>query len=406
MDSNVILVALCSLVIFSYVFDLVAGRTKVPSALLLLTLGIALQLLANSMGYVPLPLLSLLPVLGTIGLILIVLEGALELRFDPQKLGPIARSFASAVLGLGLSVAAMATFIVVVEGASIHTGLITAVPLGVISSAIAIPSVRGLHRSKKEFIVYESSFSDILGVMLFNFVEQKQGFTVGSAVSLGSELVLILLIAAASCLLLLYVLGHISHHVKFFLLITILVLIYSVGKLVHLPSLVVVLLFGLFLNNTDLIKHAVFSRLFIYPGFRSDLHLFSQLTAESAFIIRTFFFLIFGFTIELGALTHTAAVLHGVIFLTVILALRYAVLRLVAKEHVMPEVFVAPRGLISIVLFLSVPVEETIPGYRSGLLFFIVLVSCVLMSFGLIHEHRTRPIDSGMEQEPPRIEAG
>src|SRR5690606_41153731 len=42
-----------------------------------------------------------------------------------------------------------------------HDCLLNAIPFSVISSAIAIPSVASLTAAKKEFIVYESSFSEI-----------------------------------------------------------------------------------------------------------------------------------------------------------------------------------------------------------------------------------------------------
>lgn len=385
MNSNLVIIVLCSLVIFSYLFDLAARRTKIPSALLLLALGIGMQLGAQSMGYVPMTLYALLPVLGTIGLILIVLEGALELKFSAHKLRFIGQTFTVALLGMAATVILMAAVVMLFEPVSVRTALTIAIPLGVISSAIAIPSVASMRGATREFIIYESSFSDILGVIAFNFVERNNYLDFGSVFSLGSELILILVIAATACLLILYILGHITHHVKFFLLITILIFIYALGKSIHLPSLVVVLLFGLFLNNTDLIKYPYFKRMFMYESFRSDLHSFSQLTAESAFIIRTFFFLIFGFTMDLSALAHPATALNGAIFVAVIFAVRYAVLRLFAPANRTPEVFVAPRGLISILLFLSVPAAEHISGFSSGLLFFVVLATSLIMSIGLIN---------------------
>lgn len=385
MDSNIVIIILCSLVIFSYLFDLAARKTKVPSAMLLLALGIAMQFGAESMGYVPMTLNTLLPVLGTIGLILIVLEGALELRFSARKLRFIGQTFTVALLGMLASVALITAVIVPLADIPIRSALTLAIPLGVISSAIAIPSVQSMRGATREFIIYESSFSDILGVIAFNFVEKNDYLDFGSLFALGSELILILVITVTACLLILYVLGHITHHVKFFLLITILIFIYALGKSIHLPSLVVVLLFGLFLNNTDLIRHPKFKKLFMYEGFRGDLHSFSQLTAESAFLIRTFFFLIFGFTMDLGALAHFATALNGVIVLIIIFAVRYGVLKIFAPENQRPEVFVAPRGLISILLFLSIPASLHIPGFGSGLLFFVVLATSIIMSVGLIN---------------------
>jgi len=45
----------------------------------------------------------------------------------------------------------------------------SAIPLAIISSAVAIPSAAGLLKQDREFVVYESTFSDILGIMIFNY---------------------------------------------------------------------------------------------------------------------------------------------------------------------------------------------------------------------------------------------
>ncbi|MBK9764266.1 MAG: hypothetical protein IPO87_13165 [Flavobacteriales bacterium] len=48
MDAYQILILLCVLVIFSYLFDLFAKRTRIPSVLLLLVLGIAIRAAADT----------------------------------------------------------------------------------------------------------------------------------------------------------------------------------------------------------------------------------------------------------------------------------------------------------------------------------------------------------------------
>ena len=48
-----------------------------------------------------------------------------------------------------------------------ETSLLFTIPLSVLSSAIIIPSLEGLSEYKKEFMIYESTFSDILGIVAF-----------------------------------------------------------------------------------------------------------------------------------------------------------------------------------------------------------------------------------------------
>jgi hypothetical protein len=107
------------------------------------------------------------------------------------------------------------------------------VPLGVISSAIAIPSVSGLSLQKKEFVVYESTFSDILGIMLFNHIILDNWNEWSSVpVFLGGVLGIIV-VAVVSTMLLLLLLNYSKSHVRFFLVFAFLILIYSCAKIFH-----------------------------------------------------------------------------------------------------------------------------------------------------------------------------
>jgi Kef-type K+ transport system membrane component KefB len=69
-----ILISLCILVLIAYLFDLSASKTKIPSVILLLILGFVVKVISNA-GNLNIPDLSpVLPLLGIIGLILIVLD--------------------------------------------------------------------------------------------------------------------------------------------------------------------------------------------------------------------------------------------------------------------------------------------------------------------------------------------
>src|SRR5690606_29532233 len=69
------------------------------------------------------------------------------------------------VLGFGMAYAFHA-----IEGAGFKIGLANAIPLAVISSSIAIPTAQHLSARNREFVTYESSLSDIFGVLIFNFI--------------------------------------------------------------------------------------------------------------------------------------------------------------------------------------------------------------------------------------------
>lgn len=388
MTTYTILILLSGLVIFSYLFDLFASKTKLPSVLLLLILGISLRLLADHFQWQTINFLRILPTLGTVGLILIVFEGSLELKYDKHKNSIIKGAFFAAFFILIATVIVITFIIYQITGEDLYKCFINSIPFSVISSAIAIPSVTGLHKKTREFIIYESSFSDILGIILFNFAVSNPHISVSSFAALGLSTVLILIFSAISCVLLLYVMGKISHHVKFFLIISILILVYAIGQSYHLSSLILILAFGLFLNNADQIKYAWFRAIFLYKNLNADLLQLHQLSAESAFIIRTFFFVIFGFTINIFKLDDQSILINGFLILLTIYIIRFIYLRLFRKQNTLPEGFVTPRGLISILLYYNLPADLKIAEIGTAYLFMAVLGTSIIMTIGLMTTKR------------------
>ena len=140
MGTYSILIGLSLAIVLSYLFDLAARATKIPSVLMLLLTGIALRQAADYFDFtLPIPKV-VLEIFGVIGLIMIVLEGALDLKLSRDKAPLIRRSFLAAALILVVQAVAIAFVLHFWLGVNFQTCLVNAVPLSVISSAIAIPS--------------------------------------------------------------------------------------------------------------------------------------------------------------------------------------------------------------------------------------------------------------------------
>ena len=99
MSTLSILIVLPLLIVFSYIFDLIAKKTKFPAVILLMFTGILIRVGTTVYGVSEFGFLdNLIPVLGTIGLILIVLEGALELDITAEKLPVILKFLAAGII--------------------------------------------------------------------------------------------------------------------------------------------------------------------------------------------------------------------------------------------------------------------------------------------------------------------
>ena len=176
-----------------------------------------------------------MPVLGTIGLILIVLEAALELDIKKEKIQIITKGFMAALIILLINIVLVSLFFEKVIGLPNPTSVIYAIPLSIISSAVAIPSASALINKNKEFVVYESTFSDILGIMIFYYSirqVEKGEVLIGlePILTLVGQIVLIIILSLAITYLLFQLIQRIEHHVKFFLILALLILSYEIGK--------------------------------------------------------------------------------------------------------------------------------------------------------------------------------
>lgn len=384
MGSYSILIGLSVAVILSYLFDLAARATRIPSVLMLLLTGIALRQTADYFDFALAIPKVVLEIFGIIGLIMIVLEGALDLKLSRDKAPLIRRSFLAAALMLVVQAVAIALVLHAYVGAPFQTCLVNAVPLSVISSAIAIPSVANLMGEKQEFIVYESTFSDILGIMLFNFALQDNFAQGISVVTFSRDVVAVAVVAVLSTAALAFLLGRIRLHVKFFLILAFLILLYSLAKKLHLSSLVLVLVFGLAVNNADLLLRGPRLQRWLHPEqLAAELHPLKSITAESAFLIRTFFFLLFGFSITLSSLISGTLLFQGLLIVGILTAIRYLYLRYIARTDLVPELFIAPKGLITVLLFYSIPDRHHIGEIGENILFVVILLTGILMMIGL-----------------------
>jgi cell volume regulation protein A len=178
-------------------------------------------------------------------------------------------------------------------------------------------------------------------------------------------------------------LSRLQHHVKFVPIMFLVILIYELSKVFHLPSLVFILVFGLFLNNLDNIKHISFLQKLKPEVLGTEVKRFKELTIEATFLVRALFFLLFGYLIETTELIATDTLAWSVGITAGIFLVRGLVLK-AAKLPLMPLVFVAPRGLITILLFLSLVPQIRIPLVSRPLIIQIIILSALVLMVGAL----------------------
>lgn len=382
MDSNFVLIAASALVLLFHSVDVVSHRLRIPSVILLLALGMAARPLAASFLPGFQVHADVLQGLGFVGLGLIVLEGSMGLRWKSGSRSIFLRAGIASVAGIALFLLPTAmlfrwTFDLSWKGAILH-----AAPLSVVSSAIAIPSAARLAPSLREFVSVESSFSDILGVLLFNAIALPGALGLGTLAEIGWRSAAVLTASVLVVAVLFKMLREGSHHVRFVPILASLILFYSVGKLLHLPSLLLVFLFGIAFTNLGSLPPGPVRDWLVRDEFADDARLMKTLVVESAFLARTFFFFLFGFSMELADLASPLPWMVGSGIVGIVYASRWIVLKSIWQGPSRQLLFIAPRGLITVLLMGMVPAHHLVGELATGPVLVVILGTTLAQLLG------------------------
>ena len=403
MDTPTVMIGISAAVLLSYWFNHLGRVWRFPSVVFLLLAGLLLRAATDAAGLSVQPPGALLSVLGTLGLILIVLEGALDLDLVAGRRGFLQRTFGAAALGVLGGTAALAALMKLLFAMPWPSAVLLAIPFGVISSAAAIPAAETLPRQAREFVIYESSWSDIVGVMIFNaatvaLAAGSGGFTL----NLFGGAAAVLLIGGLLGLGMIWLVGNLEGHVKFLPLIFGLVLVYAAAEVMNLSPLLIVLVLGLMLNNPHLLRRIRSLARLQSAHYEAELHRLKHLTAEATFLVRTFFFLLLGYSTDLATLADLRAWGFALLIVALVFGLRWPLLWLFNGRRPRPLLWAAPRGLITVVLFYSLPAGMLPAALPHGALILVVLLSCVVMALGLRSDAAAGAEGTaGTEHEPP-----
>ncbi|MEG0949347.1 MAG: hypothetical protein RR303_08395 [Bacteroidales bacterium] len=387
------------LVVVSYIINVFSQKIKVPAVIFLLAIGTFLRFLAIRFK-IPLPdLTSYLMFMGGISLILVVLEGSMELRWAPEKNKLILRMFLLCILPMLFFSFAGAWLITLFQKVSYQQALYNLIPFSIISSAVAIPATHILAARPREQIIYESSFSDIMGILFFDFVIQDRGKLLEETgiflLQLGGTFVLTVL----ATIFIAWLLGFLPKGVRFIPIIANLVLIFEVSEFFNLPGLIFIFVFGLFLGNLSRFTRMKPMRRIHPDRIKANFEEFHNIVSEANFLVRSFFFLLLGFFINPLHLLSLKTIFWAIGILVFIYAVRALFLKLLGVS-LLPNLFFAPRGLVSILLFLYIPLHQLLPEVTLNLVIQVVILSTVVMAIGGFVRTKKQEEESLPEVDP------
>ncbi|MCG3155856.1 MAG: hypothetical protein DKINENOH_02464 [bacterium] len=406
-----LLILLGGIIGVGFIGNLFFERTRIPSVLLLIAIGIVLGPLTR---IVPPELVRpFMPAFGAVALTIILFEGGLDLdiRHTLRQAGrAILLAFVSFTLALFL------IYYAITLGMNAHGRLVWALAaaLGCTSAPIVIPVLaRAAPQSPmRPLLVVESALSDALAVMaVLALIGLEQTELSGSTIAgqLGKSMLIGAGAAVVGGLVWLWLLSHLSAR-PFFYLMTIgfVFLLMGMVEVFHGSGALAVLIFGMILANGEALVGIFNPRIRekIARSFgEGGVALHPRLTeshAEVSFLTRSFFFVYLGIIFQWpGAdfrmwLTIALAAVAIIVGREIAVQLTGWVTRVSAVHRPLLNAML-PRGLATAVLAAMLVDRATQPGPAwETLATFVVVISNLWMTFRLL---KIRPSQDPIVQE-------
>ncbi|MCB2203369.1 cation:proton antiporter [bacterium] len=397
------------IILVGFLANLLFKLTKIPSVLLLMAIGV---FLGPVTGWIASDqLVNIAPYFGTMALLIILFEGGLELDI----ITVVRQAPKATVLALGVfivSVVLVMLFGIYVMELSTLNSLLLAAVLGATSPAICIPVVQGLsvRDEIKTIVKLESALGDVLLIvsvlLLVNFDpngNQGIGNVLLSFVTSFGVAFVVATIAGVLWSRLIAWMG--KEPLAYMLTLGFMFLLYFMVEEMHGSAAIAVLMFGLVLENMQVMTDRIGKRMRNLFGIdiKSEKFILNQfiknITEELSFLLRTFFFVYLGMLLDFNELTWTIGLF--IIGITALLLIsRWGLMqgfRRIGKDFTGGELQVImamlPRGLATAVMAL-LPFQqeqmvgtELFPLYAFGV---IVLTNLYMTGSVIFAERRLR----------------
>jgi preprotein translocase subunit SecG len=136
------------------------------------------------------------------------------------------------------------------------------------------------------------------------------------------------------------------------------------------------------ISNNHLLENNAVKKYVDFVKFRSDIRSFKGILTELTFLVRSFFFIMFGFYAKVEGLFDLQNLLTGAAITAGIFLIRLLFFRMVIKTKLIPLLFFAPRGLITVLLFISIPEESRISFINEEVITLVILFTIFILMIG------------------------
>jgi potassium/hydrogen antiporter len=400
------------IVVLAFLANRLAGWTRVPDVVVLMAAGMLLGPVFHLLN--PSKFESVAHGFGALALILILFEAGLDLEFR-NTLRHFPGGVLLALLSYGLSLAAIAAFLMAATHLPRMDAFLVAAAFACVSSSVMLPVLQqmNLSISLKTTLVVEGALSDALGVLgvgaVLDFTStphegnqtnltsllMRHAAAQGTKSSLAGGVVegfiLRVLISLALALLVGFLWSRLLPLIseeRFWQVLTFaaVLLVYSISDWAGGSSLFAVIAFGATLANLPgKAKPDLEFSWWVAPKSGNTHRQLLVFHSELAFLVRTFFFVLLGLIVKFSGLRAAALPAAGivaVIFVARWISARFSSLAMKDIQPLDIETIslLVPRGLITAVLAFEI-VDARGASFNSlpGLVFSVILLSNMLM---------------------------
>lgn len=368
------------LLILAFFANRLSRRTRVPDVVILITTGLILGPIAGWVNAGQFRIFT--QYLGNFALILILFQAGYELHFRDAL-----RHFSAAALfgflGYGLSFAAVAFVALGVMKVPLHQALLLGGVFGCTSSTMVIPVLQQLdiRGPVAVVLILEAALGDIVSVIsVGSLLDMPQGDTLVTGLITG------FLVRTSVAIISAIVAGFIWSRARsrfaadrFGSVLNIggIFLLYALVSTAGGSGLLTVLVFGLTLAN---VPNEANENM---PGHEQGILIFHS---DLSFLVRSFFFVLLGISVEFIARPYmiaTLLILAGLVMARVISVYTTSwALRDMGRSERELILCLFPRGLVNAVLAIHVAGQEGEMAFLPAMALTVILVTNLLMVLG------------------------
>jgi len=384
------------LVFLAHLFTGIFSRTRIPDVVLLIIIGICVGPVLGLTSPEKFGVVG--PVFTTVTLIIILFESGLALRLSMLR-AALGGAMTLAPLSFFSTMAVVAGFAIWLTDLEVLPAFILGAIVGSTSEAVVIPLVRQLKikEETKTLLSVESSVNDVLSIVIT--MALVQAYVVGKfeIASVSGNLIASFLVALVFGIigaLIWSVLLNRIHAIKNAIFTTpaFVFVIYGLVEYFGFSGAIAALAFGITIGNIETIRIPIFKTLTVKEavGLNETEKLFFS---EVAFLLKTFFFIYLGISLEL---ISSWFIIVGLILTAVAFVLRIPAVKLSIRQAVGPKDFsvmavMVPKGLAAVVL-ASIPLQQGVAGGEiiKNITYGVVLFSIVITSILVLLLEKTR----------------